>query len=114
MPDLRLSSRAMANGCFYIEAQGFLDAHTYEDMDRLIQNIFARNCYRLIIKLERVDYISSAGAGVFVGAIGESQQNGGNLVFLSPSSNVREVFDLLGLSQIFLFADTLEQAVRSF
>jgi anti-sigma B factor antagonist len=114
MPDLRLSSRAMANGCFYIEAQGFLDAHTYEDMDRLIQNIFARNCYRLIIKLERVDYISSAGAGVFVGAIGESQQAGGNLVFLNPSSNVREVFDLLGLSQIFLFADSLEQAVRSF
>lgn len=113
MPDLKLNQRPMPNNIFYIEAHGFLDAHTYEEMDRLIQNIFRRNCFKLIIKLEGVDYISSAGAGVFVGAIGASQENGGNLVFLNPSPNVREVFDLLGLSQIFLFADTMEQAMHS-
>lgn len=114
MPDLKINHRPMANGVFYIEAAGFLDAHTYEQMDKIVESIFKRNIHRLIIKLEQIEYISSAGAGVFVGAIDESQKNGGDLVFLTPSASVREVFDLLGLSAIFTYADSLEQASAHF
>ena len=56
----------------------------------------------------------SAGAGVFVGAIGRAKDNGGDIVFLKPSPNVKEVFDLLGLTAIFRFAETREGAVGCF
>lgn len=114
MPDLTLNSRPLPNGCFYIEATGFLDAHTYEQLDKLISQVFARGCHRLVMSLEHVDYISSAGVGVFAGNLTQAQQNGGNLIFVKPSPNVQEVFDLLGFSQLFQFAATPEQAVAMF
>ena len=41
-------------------------------------------------------------------------ENDGNIVFLNPTENVKEVFDLLGLSLIFTFADDEDLALSSF
>jgi anti-sigma B factor antagonist len=114
VPDLKLHQERLPGGIAYIEAEGFLDAHTFEEMENLISGVFRQNVFKLIVKLEKLDYISSAGAGVFVGAIGRAKENRGDIVFLKPSPNVKEVFDLLGLSAIFQFADTREEAVGCF
>lgn len=114
MPDLKLHQERLPGGIAYIEAEGFLDAHTFEEMENLIASIFRQNVFKIVVKLEKLDYISSAGAGVFVGAIGRAKENRGDIVFLKPSPNVREVFDLLGLSQIFQYADTREEAIACF
>ena len=68
MPDLKLHQERLPGGIAYIEAEGFLDAHTFEEMENLISSIFRQNVFKLVVKLEKLDYISSAGAGVFVGA----------------------------------------------
>ena len=114
MADLKLHQEMLPGGICYIEAEGFLDAHTFEEMENLISSVFRQNCFKIIVKLEKLDYISSAGAGVFVGAIGRAKDNGGDIVFLKPSPNVREVFHLLGLSMIFQFASTREEAEACF
>ncbi len=114
MPDLKIRQQPLPGGIVDIEAEGFLDAHTFEEMENLISSLFRQNCYKLIVKLEKLDYISSAGAGVFVGAIGTAKDMGGDIVFLNPSARVKEVFDLLGLSAIFQFAETREQAIGCF
>ena len=72
MPDLKLHQERLPGGIAYIEAEGFLDAHTFEEMENLISSIFRQNVFKLVVKLEKLDYISSAGAGVFVGAIGRA------------------------------------------
>jgi len=114
VPDLKLSQETLPQGVCYIEAKGFLDAHTFEEMEQLINSVFRQNCFRLIVKLEELQYISSAGAGVFVGAIGRAKENGGDIVFLKPSPPVKEVFDLLGLSAIFQFASSRDEAQGCF
>lgn len=114
MPDLHLQHQMLPNGACYIEAEGFLDAHTFEQMESLVSGVFDKGCFKLIVKLEKLDYISSAGAGVFVGAIGRAKDNGGDIVFLQPSANVKEVFDLLGLSAIFRFATSRPEAEAAF
>ena len=97
-----------------ISVTGFLDAHTFEELEEAITEMFSVGRYRIIVDLSGVDYISSAGAGVFIGALSESQENGGNIVLMNPTPNVREVFDLLGLSQIFNIVDDLEKAKSVF
>jgi len=114
VPDLKLHQQMLPTGVCYIEAEGFLDAHTFEEMENLISGVFRQNVHKLVVRLEKLDYISSAGAGVFVGAIGRAKDNGGDIVFLRPSANVKEVFDLLGLSAIFRFAQTREEAESCF
>lgn len=114
MPDLKLHQETLPDGICYIEAEGYLDAHTFEEMEAMIASVFRQGCFKLIVKLEKLDYISSAGAGVFVGAISRAKDNGGDIVFLKPSPQVKEVFDLLGLSAIFQFAETRDEAESCF
>jgi anti-sigma B factor antagonist len=114
MSGLRISKRELDNNIMLIKASGFLDAHTFEEMENEIENLFRQQVFRIVIRLDELDYISSAGAGVFIGAVGTATANGGNIVLLSPSPNVKEVFDLLGLSQIFPIVFQENEAVTYF
>lgn len=114
MSDLKIKTDNLEDGVVLLNAEGYLDAHTFEEMEKMIQELFDKKHYRIIVDLEKLDYISSAGCGVFIGAIGVAQENNGNIVLLNPSANVREVFDLLGLTQIFPFATDLALARGNF
>lgn len=97
-----------------IHVVGYLDAHTFEELEEAINDLFGKKKYRIIVDLSRVEYISSAGAGVFIGALSEAQEHDGNIVLMRPTSNVREVFDLLGLTQIFQIIDDQNAAEAAF
>jgi anti-sigma B factor antagonist len=114
MSGLTIRKKQLNGGIVLIKASGFLDAHTFEEMENEIEDLFRQQVFKIIVRLDELDYISSAGAGVFIGAIGTATANGGNIVLLSPSSNVKEVFDLLGLSQIFPIVFQEDEAVGYF
>jgi anti-sigma B factor antagonist len=97
-----------------VRVSGYLDAHTFEQLEETIADLFSNGNHKLIVDLAKVDYISSAGAGVFIGALSEAQEHDGNIVLMSPTANVREVFDLLGLTQIFSVVDDYDAAVGAF
>jgi anti-sigma B factor antagonist len=90
---------------------GWLDAHTFESMEKAIANLFRDGKVRLAVDLGNVEYISSAGAGVFIGTLTSGRAMGGDIVLMNPTSSVREVFDMLGLSQVFKFAYTHQEAI---
>lgn len=114
MPQFQILKEKLQNGVALITVKGFLDAYTYEEFEKTINELFEENNYRIVVDLSELQYISSAGAGVFIGAVGTAQENNGNIVILRPTPNVREVFELLGLSQVFTFKETREEAVNAF
>ena len=114
MPEFSISSKSVGTDIFLVKVNGFLDAHTFEQMETTINNLFNENKFKVVVDLSGVDYISSAGAGVFIGAIGTAQENQGNIILMNPTENVMEVFDLLGLSQLFSFAKDIPAAVALF
>ena len=101
-------------GVTIVRVAGYLDAHTFEQLEESISELFGKNLYKIIVDLAKVEYISSAGAGVFIGALSEAQEHGGNIVLMNPTTNVREVFDLLGLTQIFQVVDDQKSALSAF
>ncbi len=113
MPAFQIQQEKMAGGVVLLSVRGFLDAHTFEELEKSINDLFEAGTYKLVVDLSGLDYISSAGAGVFIGAIGTAQENDGNIILIKPGANVKEVFDLLGLSQIFTFKETRDEAVRA-
>ncbi len=113
MPAFQIVKEKLADGVVLLAVRGFLDAHTYEELEKTVNDIFDGGTYKLAVDLSGLDYISSAGAGVFIGAIGTAQENDGNIILMRPSPNVKEVFDLLGLSQIFTFKESREDAVKA-
>ena len=101
-------------GVVLLRLAGYLDAHTFERLDEAIADLFAQGSYRLVVDLAHVEYVSSAGAGVFIGKMTEAQEHNGNIVLMNPTANVREVFDLLGLTQIFQVVDDCPAALAVF
>ena len=113
MPAFQILKEKLPDDVVLLTVRGFLDAHTFEELEKVVNDLFEAGTYRLIVELSGLDYISSAGAGVFIGAIGTAQENDGNIILVKPSPNVKEVFDLLGLSQIFTFKDNRDEAVKA-
>lgn len=113
MPELKIQSKLVRKDVCVLSLEGFLDAHTFEQLDTTISDLFEKGIYKVVADLKGVEYISSAGAGVFIGSLATAQESGGNIILLSPTPNVREVFDLLGLSQIFTILDNADEAMKA-
>ena len=112
--DLELTTQQLSDSIVLVEVTGYIDVHTFERLDTLINELFEQGMYKLIIKMESVEHLSSSGAGVFVGAFETARMNDGGIVFLEPSRKIKEVFQLLGLSTVFPFAENLDVALAAF
>ncbi len=55
----------------------------------------------LLLDMEGIQYVSSAGLRVFLMVAKKLQKTGGELVLCGMSAGVREVFDIAGFSRIF-------------
>lgn len=113
--EFKIEKEVLADkGVVLMRLAGYLDAHTFEQLEEAIADLFKQGHYKLVVDLAQVEYISSAGAGVFIGTLSEAQEHNGNIVLMNPTANVREVFDLLGLTQIFQVVDDQPAALAVF
>lgn len=124
MSNLTLRTQELPGRVLVIVADGVLDADTSGRLDQLVTSAIERGWTRLACDLEKVTYIASAGVGVFIGALNACREKGGGVVLvhrsvaegeaggagLAPGYNPLQVFDLLGLTDAFPMAATLEQA----
>ncbi|MHC4201785.1 MAG: STAS domain-containing protein [Planctomycetota bacterium] len=109
-----INREAIGDGVDLVKVSGALDAHTFEGFEETLNNLFMEGHFKLIVDMTAVNYISSAGVGVLIGATNEADANGGKLVLLSPTRDVQEVFDALGLTEIFTTAAERQQALAVF
>jgi anti-sigma B factor antagonist len=110
----KIEKESAEKGVVIVRLTGYLDAHTFERLEETIGELFGQAKYKIVVDLSQVEYISSAGAGVFIGALSEAHEHKGNIVLMNPTANVREVFDLLGLTQIFQVVDDRGAALAVF
>ncbi|MCR4316829.1 MAG: STAS domain-containing protein [Planctomycetes bacterium] len=112
--ELKISRQDLDGGLALISLEGSLDSHTYGDLDEILQAYFDDDKFKIIVDVLKVDYISSAGVGVFVGAVSQAQEGGGDIVLLKATNKIKEIFDLLGLSSILNFEPELGSAKAHF
>jgi anti-sigma B factor antagonist len=114
MTGLKINREEKRDGLVYFELEGYLDAHNFEKLDAVFEKYFNQDLYRFVVDIRGLSYISSAGAGVFIGAVGTCQENNGNIVLVQPSQEVKEIFELLGVYQIFPVVNSIDQAKEYF
>lgn len=93
---------------------GFLDAHTTPQFEEGLQALIKEKRYKIIVNLNSLDYISSAGLGVFMGFIEEIREQGGDIKLSNLSEKVFKVFDLLGFPALFEIFDEEDTACAKF
>ena len=93
---------------------GELDAHTAPDLESAIWKCKENGGQNVIINGADLEYISSAGLGVFMAFIEEFRSLGGDIKFAELQPKVFNVFDLLGFPLIFHIVDSEEEALDLF
>lgn len=92
--------------------KGELDANSSMFMDEKIGELIAANKVKIHINCSQLTYISSAGLGVFISYLDEIMEKGGKIIFSDMQNNIKDVFDLLGLSEIMTIVEDKEDAER--
>ncbi len=97
-----------------ISVKGYVDTTTSAELEESLKRLLKKGRYNIVIDLEGVNYISSAGWGIFISEIKEIRENGGDLKLAAMIPDVYEVFELLEFQTILESYDSVEEAVRSF
>lgn len=114
MARLNINFEDGPQGVVCLDVSGSLDAHSFEEMEGLFERLFERQKYQIVVTIPRLEYVSSAGAGVFIAAASQAQGAGGNLILVDPTPEVREIFELLGVCQLFPVLSSREEAFSAF
>jgi len=86
--------------------KGYLDAHTASEFESALQELVDEGRVCIIVNMCGLNYISSAGLGVFMGFIEDIRNKGGDIKLAEMTDKVFRVFDLLGFPMLYeIFKD---------
>jgi anti-sigma B factor antagonist len=96
---LRLE-KSKENEIEILSLYGEVDASNSVILDEAIQEVVAGGSKSLLVDGENLEYISSAGLGVFMSYLEDFQEQGITMKICSLVPRVFEVFRILGLDQL--------------
>jgi len=103
-----------SNNISIIKVGGYIDTTTSSELEHHLTKLLERGSNNIIIDLGSVDYVSSAGWGIFISEIKGIREKGGDLKLANMIPEVYEVFELLEFHYILKAFDSLELAVKDF
>ncbi len=97
-----------------IDLQGYLDAHTAPELENVFTKLIDDRQYKVVVNFEKLNYISSAGLGVFMAYVETMRDNKGDIKFTNMSPKVFNIFDLLGFPLLYEFYQDEFEAIKNF
>ncbi len=107
-------SESGQNNLSEVRVDGVIDTLTASELEDVIDALLKRRRYRIIIDLAGVDYISSAGWGIFISHIKDVRANQGDIKLAGMVPNVFEIYELLEFDNVIRAFPSLEAARQDF
>ncbi len=87
-----------------LRIKGVIDADTAPAFEKELENLLRQGHHRLLVNLSEVEYISSAGIGVFVSQLQQARAHkGGDIKACLGSKKIMKVFESIGLTDMMEF-----------
>jgi len=101
------------NGVEIFYVKGSLDSNTSTEFETLIYAALENGQRKLILNLENLDYISSAGIRVVLKTTKDLKRLEGNIVLCALQDYVSEVFEIAGFDNYLNIESNLETAIQT-
>ena len=88
-------SEGKRNGVFIISPEGPIDSENYGALGNTVDQILEKSPDELVIDMESVNYMSSAGMRILFKANRSLNDLGGRLILINLQSHVRKVLNLI-------------------
>ena len=103
------SNREESN--YILKVSGDVDASSSIYLDNALEEAVGNNEQKIIVDCTELNYISSAGLGVFMSYIQEFENSDTKMVLFGMNAKVKNTFEILGLDQLLKITDDKEQAI---
>ena len=113
MSDFKLNVRNIGE-VHVVDIKGYLDAHTAPDLESAFSKLLDDKKFKIVVNCKNLNYISSAGLGVFMMFIEEVRKNSGDIKLTSMTPKVYNVFDLLGFPLLYDITQEETEAIKKF
>ena len=97
-----------------LKVSGYLDTTTAGELENALYSLLEKDQYKIVVDLSGVNYISSAGWGIFIGEIKDIRNHGGDLKLAGMVGDVHEVFQLLEFHSILEAYTSSKEAAEAF
>lgn len=97
---------------YNVSIEGWLDWTNINKLEEAVQKIFAENCYKVVVDMSQVKYMSSMGFSTLISLVRDAVEHSGNIIFFSTPPHVMEIFEILGLHRVLTFAPDQATAIK--
>lgn len=108
--DLELNVRREGDAAI-LEVAGEIDVYTAPKLREKLIELVSEGCYRIIVDLERVDFLDSTGLGVLVGGLKRVRNHDGTLELVCTQEKILKIFRITGLAKVFPIHDSVDGAL---
>jgi anti-sigma B factor antagonist len=92
---------------------GELDLHEAPELEDRIATAIGRGARMIVVDLTDVKFIDSMALGVLLAAVKRLRPTGGRLRLVVPNTNIRRIFEISLLDQVFTLDSTRDEALAA-
>lgn len=97
-----------------INLRGRLDLTSANQLKEASREFFLKDNCKLVLNMDKVDFINSSGLGALVSILKEIRNHKGELKISNLADYVKEIFDITQLSSIFDICEDETHALKDF
>ncbi|HVN77112.1 MAG TPA: STAS domain-containing protein [Thermoanaerobaculaceae bacterium] len=101
------------DGCIVVAVVGRLDSETSPELERYCTGAAERGCRRLVLDLELLEFISSAGFRAILASVKRMKPIGGRIAACSAKGVVADAFAISGFANFMPVEADVPSAVRA-
>ncbi len=98
------------DGWAVLAVSGEVDVATAPRLRERLVGLVGEGRTRIVVDLEKVDFIDSTGLGVLVGALKRVRTNEGDLALVCTGPRILKVFEITGLTKVFAIHRSVDEA----
>ncbi len=112
---MEFSTRQEADGdVTVIECPSRIDVNATDDFLTTMQELVEAGNYRIVLDLDKTEFIDSCGLGALVSHIAATRSNSGDIRLASPGEAIQKLLKITNLDKIFNYFDDVPSAVESY
>jgi len=108
---VEVASEELEGGIVVLRVKGHLDSSSAGELEGILESVYEYGYRKIIVDLKDVTYISSGGWGIFTGRVKVLREGEGDVVLAGMSSEVYDIYELLGFQEIIMQFPDVEASV---
>ena len=101
------------DGIEVVDVGGEIDIYTAPRLRELLIDLVSTGSYQLVVNMDKVEFVDSAGLGVLVGGLKRVRAHDGSLDLACTRERILRIFRITGLTKVFGIHQTVDQAIAA-